>query len=79
MRPEWDLLLLKLVMSSTEGGTDEIFCSFTHWFVQEYVEIQYKRKTHGFRTFTYFGPYVWNSLPQHNNNAKQLFHLLKQN
>ena len=24
---------------------------------------QYKRKTHGFRTFTYFGPYVWNSLP----------------
>ena len=29
---------------------------------------QYKRKTHGFRTFTYFGPYVWNSLPQ---NIKQ--------
>ena len=26
--------------------------------------LQYKRKTHGFRTFTYFGPYVWNSLPQ---------------
>ena len=25
---------------------------------------QYKRKTHGFRTFTYLGPYVWNSLPQ---------------
>ena len=25
---------------------------------------QYKRKTHGFRTFIYFGPYVWNSLPQ---------------
>ena len=25
---------------------------------------QYKRKTHGIRTFTYFGPYVWNSLPQ---------------
>ena len=25
---------------------------------------RYKRKTHGFRTFTYFGPYVWNSLPQ---------------
>ena len=25
---------------------------------------QYKRKTHGFRTFTYFGPYVWNLLPQ---------------
>ena len=23
---------------------------------------QYKCKTHGFRTFTYFGPYVWNSL-----------------
>ena len=29
---------------------------------------QCKRKTHGFRTFTYFGPYVWNSLPQ---NIKQ--------
>ena len=25
---------------------------------------QYKHKTHGFRTFAYFGPYVWNSLPQ---------------
>ena len=25
--------------------------------------IQYKRKTHGFFTFTYFGPYVWNLLP----------------
>ena len=25
---------------------------------------QYKRKTHGFRTFTYFGRYVWNSLQQ---------------
>ena len=25
---------------------------------------QYKRKTHGFCTFTSFGPYVWNSLPQ---------------
>ena len=25
---------------------------------------QYKRKTHGCRIFTYFGPYVWNSLPQ---------------
>ena len=25
---------------------------------------QYKRKTRGLRTFTYFGPYVWNSLPQ---------------
>ena len=25
---------------------------------------QYKRKTHGFRTFASFGPYVWNSLPQ---------------
>ena len=24
---------------------------------------QDKRKTHGFRTFTYFGPYVWNSPP----------------
>ncbi len=25
---------------------------------------QYKRKTHGFRTFSCFGPHVWNSLPQ---------------
>ena len=25
---------------------------------------QYKCKTHGFHTFTYFGPYVWNSLQQ---------------
>ena len=25
---------------------------------------QYKRKTCGFHTVTYFGPYVWNSLPQ---------------
>ena len=25
---------------------------------------QYKRKTHGFRTFSCFGPRIWNSLPQ---------------
>ena len=25
---------------------------------------QYKRKTHGFRTFYCFGPHIWNSLPQ---------------
>ena len=25
---------------------------------------QYKRKTHGFRAFSCFGPYIWNSLPQ---------------
>ena len=25
---------------------------------------QYKRKTYGFRTFSCFGPYIWNSLPQ---------------
>ena len=25
---------------------------------------QYKRKTHGFRTFSCFGPHLWNSLPQ---------------
>ena len=25
---------------------------------------QYKRKTHGFRTFSSFGPHFWNSLPQ---------------
>ena len=25
---------------------------------------QYKRKTHGFRTFSCLGPHIWNSLPQ---------------
>ena len=25
---------------------------------------QYKRKIHGFRTFSCFGPHIWNSLPQ---------------
>ena len=25
---------------------------------------QYKRKTHGFRTFSCFGPHIWNSLRQ---------------
>ena len=25
---------------------------------------QYKRKTHGFRTISCFGPHIWNSLPQ---------------
>ena len=25
---------------------------------------QYKRKTYGFRTFSFFGPHIWNSLPQ---------------
>ena len=25
---------------------------------------QYKRKTHGFRTFSCFGPHIWTSLPQ---------------
>ena len=25
---------------------------------------QYKRKTRGFRTFSCFGPHIWNSLPQ---------------
>ena len=25
---------------------------------------QYKRKTHGFRTFSCFGSHIWNSLPQ---------------
>ena len=25
---------------------------------------QYKRKTHGFHTFSCFGPHIWNSLPQ---------------
>ena len=25
---------------------------------------QYKRKTHGFRIFSCFGPHIWNSFPQ---------------
>ena len=25
---------------------------------------QYKRKAHSFRTFSCFGPHIWNSLPQ---------------
>ncbi len=25
---------------------------------------QYKRKTHGFRAFSCFGPHIWNSVPQ---------------
>ena len=25
---------------------------------------QYKRKSHGFRAFSCFGPHIWNSLPQ---------------
>ena len=37
---------------------------------------QYKRKTHGFRTFSCFGPPIWNSLPQ---DTAQPGHLLKPN
>ena len=37
---------------------------------------QYKRKSHGFRTFSCFGPHIWNSLPQ---DTAQPFHLLKPN
>ena len=33
--------------------------------VTRMLEIQqYKRKTHGFRTISCFGPHIWNSLPQ---------------
>ena len=39
---------------------------------------QYKRKTHGFRTFSCFGPHIWNSLPQTLDTA-QPCHLLKPN
>ena len=34
----------------------------------------YRRKTHGFRTFSCFGPHIWNSLPQ-----ARSYHLLKPN
>ena len=37
---------------------------------------QYKRKTHGFHTFSCFGPHIWNSLPQDLDTA-QPRHLLK--
>ena len=33
---------------------------------------QYKRKTHGFRTFSCFEPHIWNSLPQ---DLRHCFHL----
>ena len=33
---------------------------------------QYKCKTHGFRTFSCFGPYIWNSLPQDLRHCKTL-------
>ena len=34
-------------------------------YIKIYMKIQqYKRKTHGFRTFSCFGPHIWNSLPQ---------------
>ena len=37
------------------------------------VEIQqYKRKTHGFRTFSCFGPHIWNSLPQNIRHCSTL-------
>ena len=37
---------------------------------------QYKRKTHGFRAFSCFGPHIWNSLPQ---DTAQPCHLLRPN
>ena len=31
----------------------------------KFVKIQhFNRKTHGFRTFSHFGPHIWNNLPQ---------------
>ena len=35
---------------------------------------QYKRKTHGFRTFSCFGPHIWNSLPQDLRHCSTLSH-----
>ena len=37
---------------------------------------QYKRKTHGFRTFSCFGPHIWNSLTL---DTAQRCHFLKPN
>ena len=33
---------------------------------------QYKRKTHGFLTFSCFGPHIWNSLPQDRRHCSTL-------
>ena len=33
---------------------------------------QYKRKTHGFRTFSCFGPHIWNSLQQYLSHCSTL-------
>ena len=40
---------------------------------------QYKRKTHGFRTFSCFGSHIWNSLTQDLIDTAQPCHLLKPN
>ena len=40
---------------------------------------QYKRKTHGFRTFSCFGPYIWNSHSRKTLDTAQPCHLLKPN
>ena len=37
---------------------------------------QYKRKAHGFCTFSCFGPHIWNSLPQDLRHCS-ILHLLK--
>ena len=44
----------------------QTFHSLIHAYMYtRMLEIQqYKRKTHGFRTFSCFGPHIWNSLPQ---------------
>ena len=34
---------------------------------------QYKRKTHGFCTFSCFGPHIWNSLPQDRRHCSTLW------
>ena len=33
---------------------------------------QYNRKTHGFRTFSCFGPHIWNSVPQYLRHCSTL-------
>ena len=34
---------------------------------------RFNRKTHGFRTFSHFGPYIWNNLPQDIRHSATLF------
>ena len=40
------------------------YTTLSFWHPHAVKFQQYKHKTHGFRTFSCFGPHIWNSLPQ---------------